>query len=180
MKKVLVIVAFVACVLLTGGCDFFRSLAGRPTSADIEVKRAFIEQLELEEQARQRVRQARLDSIARAEKIVSDSLETLEAIRATHTVLSRSTLASDAVKAALPHRYYVVIGAFSDAGNASRMASKTAEAGYEAQLIRYRSGFTAVGLCASDRVKDVYDAYLVLKEQPFCPAKAWIFDTVIE
>ena len=67
MKKILAISALAALCLLTG-CDFFRTLAGRPTSADIAAKRALIERTEQQEAARrdsiQRVEQQILASIA--------------------------------------------------------------------------------------------------------------------
>ena len=42
MRKAIIIAAFAITVCLLGGCDFFRVLAGRPTSREIEAKRAFI------------------------------------------------------------------------------------------------------------------------------------------
>ena len=55
------------------GCDFFRTVAGRPTSSELEAKRVTValrEQAEREAQAREK---AVRDSIAAAEKHVSDS-----------------------------------------------------------------------------------------------------------
>ena len=42
MKKAKIIVAFAVGVCLLCGCDFFRVLAGRPTSREIETKRKLI------------------------------------------------------------------------------------------------------------------------------------------
>jgi hypothetical protein len=56
MKKSMILMLMVALPLLTG-CDFFRKLAGRPTSEDIENKRVAI--MRAEEAAHQ----ARQDSI---------------------------------------------------------------------------------------------------------------------
>ena len=51
MKKLTTVFAFALLLCLAGGCDFFRTLAGRPTSARIEAKRARIEQLDMEQLA---------------------------------------------------------------------------------------------------------------------------------
>ena len=56
MKKILVITALAVSVCLLGGCDFFRQLAGRPTSKDIRAKQERIEQAA-------RLHQQRLDSL---------------------------------------------------------------------------------------------------------------------
>ena len=61
MKTVLKTAVLAAAVLLAGGCDFFRGLAGRPTSADIEAKREVIARAEA-------AQKARLDSLAAVEK----------------------------------------------------------------------------------------------------------------
>ena len=71
MRKSL-IPLLLAAALLLGGCDFFRSLGGRPTSADLEAKR--VELARLEEQRHQ----ARIDSMRRVEKAMADSLAALE------------------------------------------------------------------------------------------------------
>ena len=46
MRKISLIILTVVGLTLVSGCDFFRILAGRPTSKDIEAKRQFIEQEE--------------------------------------------------------------------------------------------------------------------------------------
>ena len=42
MRKAITIVAFMVTACLLSGCDFFRVLAGRPTSREIEEKRKAI------------------------------------------------------------------------------------------------------------------------------------------
>ena len=44
MRKAIVIAALAASVCLLGGCDFIRTLAGRPTSHELAAKREMIEQ----------------------------------------------------------------------------------------------------------------------------------------
>ena len=73
MKKSFIIL--LAAMLSLTGCDFFRKLAGRPTSEDIEQKR--IEIMRAQEAAHQ----ARLDSIKLEHQKVVDSLVIVDSIR---------------------------------------------------------------------------------------------------
>ena len=121
--------ALAATVCLLGGCDFFRQLAGRPTSRDIEAKKVLIER-EAEEHQR------RLDSLEKVQKQISDSLATLDSLRdAKGSIISTRQLATGG-KYSLPYRYYVVIGSFASPDNAKRQAGKAEKAGYPATLIR--------------------------------------------
>ena len=64
------------CLLLPllAGCDLFRKMAGRPTSAQIEQKREMIE-------AEIAAHQSRLDSLDAVQKQISDSLAVLDSMR---------------------------------------------------------------------------------------------------
>ena len=73
MKKVILALFVLVAVFFTG-CDTFRRLAGRPTSAEIEAKRKVIE---LAEAAKH---QARMDSLTRIEKQMADSLAVLDSL----------------------------------------------------------------------------------------------------
>ena len=61
MKKTYILLALVVMSTVTG-CDFFRKLAGRPTSEEIESKRLEIIM------AQKAVEQARLDSLKMEQK----------------------------------------------------------------------------------------------------------------
>ena len=74
MKRSIILLLSASMLMLTG-CDFFRTLAGRPTSAEIEARR--IEIMRAEEAALQ----ARLDSMKVAEQDMRDSLDALDSIR---------------------------------------------------------------------------------------------------
>ena len=64
------------CLLLPllAGCDLFRKMAGRPTSAQIEQKREMIE-------AEIAAHQSRLDSLDAVQQQISDSLAVLDSMR---------------------------------------------------------------------------------------------------
>ena len=169
MRKAIVITALAAAVCLLGGCDFFRQLAGRPTSRDIEAKKAQIER----EAA---IHQQHLDSLKAVQQQISDSLATLESMReANETLLSTRQLAGGG-KYNLPYRYYVMIGAFSSPENAARQASKAEKAGYAATQIPFKNGFTAVGVSPSNSLSEVYASLKKLREEAFCPKDAWILN----
>ena len=169
MKKIMVITALAAAVCLLGGCDFFRQLAGRPTSRDIRVKQERIEQAA-------QLHQQRLDSLKQVQKQISDSLAILDSLReAKESLISTRQLAGGG-KYDIPYRYYVMIGSFSSPDNATRQAARAQEAGYPATLIPFRNGFTAVGCCPSDNLTEVYASLRKLREEEFCPSDAWILN----
>ncbi len=169
MKRILVITALAAAVCLLGGCDFFRQLAGRPTSRQIRAKQ---ERIEREAQLHQR----RLDSLKLVQKQISDSLATLDSLRDAKESLISTRQLTGGGKYDIPYRYYVMIGSFSSPDNATRQAARAQEAGYPATLIPFRNGFTAVGCCPSDNLTEVYASLRKLREEEFCPSDAWILN----
>ena len=76
-----VLISLVAASVLCTACDSFRRLAGRPTGADIAIKKA---RIELEQAAHQ----ARLDSLRVIQKAMADSLELLDSVRASKIMLT--------------------------------------------------------------------------------------------
>lgn len=168
MKKLTVIMMLFASMLLLGGCDLFRKMAGRPTSADIEAKRKMIERYEA---ARQRT----ADSIERVRSMVCDSLAVMDSLANAAAPLIESRPISDDSRRTMNCRYYVIIGAFGNRANAEKRASTAASRGYEATLISYRNGFTAVGICPSDNIVTAYSSLKEVREGGFCP-DAWILD----
>ncbi len=164
-SKVVLLLLF--CVSLNS-CDFFRKVAGRPTSADIEKKRSAI-------LMEQKAHDDRIDSLKMVQRQISDSLAILDSIRMLSSSLVEARQLSDDERGRLPHAYYIVVGAFANQGNAGKFADKAVNAGYQATMIRYRNGFTAVGICPSDRITDAYHALKQVRESGFCP-DAWILN----
>ena len=149
------------------GCDSFRRLAGRPTSSEIAAKREMI----LREEA---AHQARMDSLSRIEKAKADSLALLDKIKNSGEMfLSVSSLrGANALK--LSRRYYIIVGAFSNAANAGWLAYKIESAGYEVEKIPYGNGFTAVGVAGTDALAHLWDSLQKVRTEPFCPKDVWI------
>ena len=175
MKKILAIVVLCATVCLLGGCDFFRQLAGRPTSQDIEAKRQVLAREALVLQQREdslRLVRAAEEERARQE---ADSLATLDSLRVSRTKLVPASRVASS-RARLEERYCVVIGAFSVPEFAARQAGRATEAGYTALQIPFRNGLTAVGACPTNSLPEVYASLKKLRLEAFCPADAWILE----
>ena len=74
----------------------------------------------------------------------------------------------------LKHKYYIIVGAFMDKGNAEFMKKQVTGAGYEAELVYFRNGYTCVGVCPTDNLVEEYSNLQKLKEEKFCPEDIWI------
>ena len=165
MKRILHLVVVLSTVVLTAtGCDFFRKLAGRPTSTDIEAMRQAIA---LREEAK--VQAAPTDSIP----VVPDTVAAKPEVKpapAKETV-SSSSQANDGKK-----RYYIIVASFSKVENAERCAERMAGRGYPGELLKFKGGYTAVGVLGTDDMQEAQASLKELKRQDFCPQGVWILD----
>lgn len=168
MRKFRFILLLFLTLPLLGGCDLFRKLAGRPTSEQIEQKRVMIER-ELQ------AHQGRLDSLYAVQKELSDSLALLDSLRFSDDALIEVRQLAESSRTSLAYRYYVIVGAFGNRENAVRFASELEAKGYASELISYVNGFTAVGICPSDNLSEVYSSLRQVREGGVCP-DAWILD----
>ena len=174
MKKLSFILA--AFLLLSGvsSCDFFRGLAGRPLSSEIEAKRARIELAQKRAEAlKDSLERARKDSVLKAQQFVADSTYAADSLLKKGRLRKASSIRNIPVKK-LQSRYYVVVGAFSQEANANRLVARYHDAGFRAEAFRYYSGTTAVFVEPSSRITDAMDAFRRVKKLPFAPKEAWI------
>ena len=167
MKRLVLVIMAVSALAVTG-CDFFRSLAGRPTSNDIHQKKI---EIQLQEQA---VMQARLDSLKREQQIVQDSLNALDSIRQYGGTILNPTKLGGLFATKLEARYHVIIGAFSVRSNAEALLKKAQKAGYQPLLISFNNGLIAVGLCPCSKIVDAKDALKKVRMESFCPKDVWL------
>jgi hypothetical protein len=173
MKKTLVL--FLALTLLcVNSCDFIRTLAGRPTAAQVE-------QLRREQMAAEEARhQARLDSMARAEKALADSLAAREAHLLDSLSQSKGTILNPAklgglFTTKLDSRYYLIVGAFRSRAYAERKLNACKDAGYtSATIISFRNGLLAVAICPSDSLNESLKTLKQLRGTGVCPPDSWI------
>lgn len=174
MKKVLAIFVFAVILFSLGACDFLRGIAGRPSSAQINEKRARIERAEAMKAARRdSLERARLDSVARVERYVADSLYAVDSLVHCGKLRKASSFSSISRKS-LEYRCYVVAGAFSNERNAIKLAGRYADAGFESLVFKYRSGLNAVLLAPSDRISDAFEAYRRIVKLPFASKECWM------
>ncbi len=168
MRKSLLFIMSLMLVSLTG-CDFLRTVAGRPTSRDIEEKRIMI--IKAEEAALQN----HLDSVRLAqEKAVADSVAAMDSLKAYGVMINGPAWIGGLSGMELESGYYVIVGAFRERERAENLFSTASEKGYSPVLLDCRSGMTAVGLCPSDDIVAVADSYRRLRNEPFFPEGAWI------
>lgn len=173
MDKRLLITSVIVLLCLTG-CDFFRGVAGRPKSEELEKKK--IEILRLE-QARE---QARLDSLRVQQQIVKDSLARLDSLAILDslrqlggTILNPSSLGG-LFSTKLEARYYIIVGSFRSRENAEKLLNRVSNQGYPVSLINFKNGLMAVGVCPANNLKDAHNALASVKSKRFCPKDVWI------
>ena len=172
MKKSYILLA-AAVVMLVSGCDFFRKLAGRPTSEDIEAGR--LELVRIRKEAEIAVEQARLDSIRQVQKAIQDSLAAYDSLRQQVGSLLNPAKLGGLFASKLESRYYVIVGAFRSRANAEGLVKRINEEGeYAPALINFRNGMIAVGVSPQNRVQDAVSALKEIRKEPFCPEDVWI------
>ena len=64
--------------------------------------------------------------------------------------------------------------AFSSSANAARQAARAEKAGYTSAVIPLKNGISAVGVCPTNSLTEVCKALKKVRQEPFCPADAWI------
>ncbi len=171
MKRSLIIA--LALVTLVSSCDFVRTLAGRPTSAQLEQIR---QQRMAAEEARH---QATLDSMDRVQKHMADSLEALEKYlldsltQAKGTVLNPSKMGG-LYTTKLDAKYCIVVGAFRNRYYAERKLKECNNAGYTATIISFRNGLMAVSVCPSNSLAETLNTLKQLRGTGICPPDSWI------
>lgn len=175
MKRILFIA--LALSVLTG-CDGFRWLAGRPTSADLAAKQAILAAKQaFMEQREENHRQVMADSIRHAgqtRQTADDSLAALDSLQRINGKMLAPTAMGGLGTTRLENRYYIVIGTFAMPGNAEALLERVQKDGYDGTVIRFRNGYNAVGICPTDHLPTAFAALKKVKTETFCPSDVWI------
>ena len=174
MKRSVILLLSCAALLLVG-CDFVRTLAGRPTSDELEVKRSAVERIEAAARYQahvdslERVRAHRADSLAALDAHLLDSLSQVKGILrdpAKNGGLSTDDLTS---------RYHIVVLGTWTRSYAERKLSECYTAGYrDATVIRFRNGLFAVVVCPSNSLNETLKKLRELRGNGICPPDGWI------
>ena len=173
MKRA-VLLSLCAATLLVSSCDFFRFLAGRPTSEEIETRRIEMERiqeeirLQAELDSLEEVRQRMADSLAALETHLLDSLSQIKG-----TILNPSKLGG-LYTTKLDTHYSIIVGAFRTRSYAERKLEQCTEAGYTATIVSFRNGLLAISVCPSDSLSVTVDKLRELRGNGICPKDGWI------
>lgn len=171
-KSLRVVAALAIAAVALSGCDFLRTLAGRPTSADLQALRAGA--------------QASAVAAENSDTTVADAVSFI--VDAAAEAAADSALRSDGVPlriaselrnrlANVPvQRYYFIVGMFSQEDNALRVAAKADSAGYKYELLRYANGNTLVGVVPSATLSELYSEYDRLRQESFFPKESWVLE----
>lgn len=149
MKFVRLFSMFLIAATMLTGCDFFRSLVGKPTSKDLE-------RMRIEAQAK---KQRQLDSIKKAK---ADSLALIAA--------------QEAEKNALKDRFYVILGSFKVHSNAERMYAFLEKNNYTPRTIRFKNGFDVVSVASTNNLQEALRILDELLAYEYCPDDVWVYD----
>ena len=167
-----VILLVLGAVLITG-CDFVRTLAGRPTAAQVEDLHR--QQLAAEEARHQAV----LDSLEQVKRHMEDSLAALEQHLLDSLSQARGTLLNPAKMGGLyttklDSKYYIVVGAFRNRAYAERKLKQCNQAGYTATIVSFRNGLLAVAIYPSDNLDRTLKTLRQIRGNEICPQEGWI------
>jgi len=165
--RILTVGILAALALLLSGCDAFRSMAGRPTSEDIEMKRQAID-------AQQAARQARLDSLRMEEERIARYKAAEESINSCGLIIITPGEIRSLSGVALDFKYALMLGSFKEESNAVKLSSRLAEKGFGSSLIRYNNGSVAVAASPTDDAVTFLSAMEALRKDEICPADAWV------
>ena len=191
-RRFLILVALLSVTMVVTGCDFFRVLAGRPTSKEIEAKRAEILRSAQDDKVvaqddkvvaqddKDSVPQQNQDSVQVVKPETAASERRDDGQRPHSAAAEQSEAIMDAAVPVRParekKRYYVIMGAFSSRENAEKYAERIKSFGYEPEFFGFTEGRTAVGVGGTDDPEEAKAFMRELKGQDFCPEGVWILD----
>ena len=180
MKKIFAAISLSVLVLSVSSCDLFRSLAGRPTSAElksaIEKQQSSARQMQAitEEPAITTEQTAPEETIAVASPQAKKEEYTMVKREGRMSVPLAYTHTNSTLKATPEHSYYIIVGTYRQRPTLNKMIKDAHDAGYETFLLEYSNGLTSVGLMPCDHLGEAIDAYAKISKEDFCPKGACI------
>lgn len=177
MKKLIkTVLILIPVALAATGCDFFRKLAGRPTSDQIA---AMAEAIRLEESAR--IADSLRKALAEPQEDSAATTPAPAAQAASTPTASSPVTAATTPAAAAPapagdlKRFYVVMASFGNSANANKYASILEAKGYPATILK-RGSYQVVAVCGTDDEAAIKQSFDEIRRQDFCPQGVWIID----
>lgn len=152
----LVSILFISAILFTG-CDFVRSLLGKPTSEDLE--------------------RMRIESEAKAKKQrEADSLEQVKAADLAREMEAQAAKEAEALNES-DGRFRVILGSFKVENNATNMFARLERMGCKPERIMFKNGFDVVSAGSYETYNQAYDAMVgLLVKYEWTPEDIWIYD----
>lgn len=180
MKKLIqTVLILIPVALAATGCDFFRKLAGRPTSDQIA---AMAEAIRLEESARiadslrKALAEPQEDSAATTPAPATPAAQAASTPTASSPVTATTTPSAAApAPAGDLKRFYVVMASFGNSANANKYASILEAKGYPATILK-RGSYQVVAVCGTDDEAAIKQSFDEIRRQDFCPQGVWIID----
>lgn len=199
MKKIFAAISLSVLVLSVSSCDLFRSLAGKPTSAElksaIEKQQSSAQQMQdITEEPAETTQQATIteepaitaEQAAIKEQTAPEetiAVASTQAEKEEYTMVKREgrmsvplayTHTNSTLKATPEHSYYIIVGTYRQKPTLNKMIKDAHDAGYETFLLEYSNGLTSVGLMPCDNLGEAIDAYAKVSKEDFCPKDACI------
>ena len=175
MKRISVLCILALSLLVSGGCDFLRSVAGRPTSSELQSKRTAIAVREMEAREAEAREKIVRDSLAAVEKHRADSLAAETFFKEKHVSRLRTGSFPGLLTDGFPQRYCIILAGFSQPQNAEHFSDKLKDAGYKPLILRYVRGTRSmVGIDPTDDPAALLASYEKVRAEKFCPRDAWI------
>lgn len=150
------------------GCDFLRTIAGRPTSEELAV----IEKAAQEKLVREQVVKDSLAVVA-AREAAEREAEAFWSSKDAPRIVDASTLKGLAFRD-VEFKYLIVLGSFSKPENVVSFTKRLSEAGYEPVVLKYNYGTQIVCVCPSADKSSLMQACAKVSKEPFCPGNYWI------
>lgn len=152
--KLVSVIVIAATLFTVTGCDFFRSLVGKPTSKDIE-------RMKIEAAEQQRLKKQQ-DSIVKAQAV---QLEQEKAAAAAKKYLLDESAG----------KFHVIMGSYRIPENAQKMFATLEKNGYAPRYVLFSNGFSAVSIAGYDNYHDALKAMRDAMELPYCPEDVWVY-----
>lgn len=166
MKRILTITALVITVAAVSGCDFFRMVAGRPTSSEFRQKK---EKVEATTCCGDCASCADREACPHHGGCPGHACASSEADAIVEAALPVPVNAVSPQRAVFNHKYYILVGTFVQKENADRMYKAVSSKGYEAERIQFPGGRTAICICPSDNLADIVEPLGRVLKEGFCP-----------
>ena len=180
MKKIFAAISLSVLVLSVSSCDLFRSLAGRPTSAELKMA---IEKQQNPAQQMQAITEEPAETTEQTAPEETIAVASPQAKKEEYTMVKREgrmsvplayTHTNSTLKATPEHSYYIIVGTYRQRPTLNKMIKDAHDAGYETFLLEYSNGLTSVGLMPCDNLGEAIDAYAKVSKEDFCPKDACI------